>query len=175
MLHALCALPSAHSFIHILEVSFTCKGGCNACPACLLAKSDRIGGDRFDLLNSGHAIPLGLSSEFRIPSCARPDGIGIPRENSEMLYVLYPMLSALCSLLFTLYSMRHALCSMRYALCPMRHALCPVHHACRSTGARPFFEQVSRMKALSYSNLYSGRTSELQSGLMPDMLWLLFP
>ncbi len=30
------------------------------------------------------------------------------------------------------------------------------------------------LKALSYSNLYSRRTSELQSGLMPHMLWLLF-
>ncbi len=28
--------------------------------ACLLAKSDRIGGDRLDLLNRGDVIPLGL-------------------------------------------------------------------------------------------------------------------
>jgi len=28
--------------------------------ACLLAKSDRIGGYRLDLLNRGHVIPLGL-------------------------------------------------------------------------------------------------------------------
>ncbi len=55
----------------------------NSSSACLLANSDRIGGDRIDLLNRGHAIPLGL----------------------------------------------YAPCSMRYA--------------CPSTGAQPFFKQVS--------------------------------
>ncbi len=40
----------------------------NSFSACLLARSDRIGGDRLDLLNQSHVNPLGLSSEFRIPS-----------------------------------------------------------------------------------------------------------
>jgi hypothetical protein len=31
----------------------------NSYSACLLAKSDRIGGDRLDLLNRGHVIPPG--------------------------------------------------------------------------------------------------------------------
>ena len=31
----------------------------NSFSACLLARSDRIGGDRLDLLNRGHVIPLG--------------------------------------------------------------------------------------------------------------------
>ena len=33
----------------------------NSFSACLLAKSDRIGGDHLDLLNRGHAIPLGFN------------------------------------------------------------------------------------------------------------------
>ena len=40
----------------------------NSFSACLGARSDRIGRARLDLLNRGHVIPLGLSSEFRIPS-----------------------------------------------------------------------------------------------------------
>jgi len=32
----------------------------NSFSACLLAKNDRIGGDRLDLLNRGHVILLGL-------------------------------------------------------------------------------------------------------------------
>ncbi len=32
----------------------------NSFSACLLAKSDRIGGDRIDLLNRGNVIPLGV-------------------------------------------------------------------------------------------------------------------
>jgi len=35
--------------------------GVNSSSACLLAKSDRIGADRIDLLNRGDAIPLGLA------------------------------------------------------------------------------------------------------------------
>ena len=40
----------------------------NSFSACLLAKSDRIGRARLDLVNQGHVNPLGLSSEFWIPS-----------------------------------------------------------------------------------------------------------
>ena len=40
----------------------------NSFSTCLLAKNDRIGGDRLDLLHRGGVILLGLSSEFRIPS-----------------------------------------------------------------------------------------------------------
>ena len=40
----------------------------NSFSARLLAKNDRIGRARLDLLKHGHVIPLGLSSEFRIPS-----------------------------------------------------------------------------------------------------------
>ncbi len=40
----------------------------NSFSACLLAKNDRIGRARLDLVNQGHVNPLGLSSEFRIPS-----------------------------------------------------------------------------------------------------------
>ncbi len=32
----------------------------NSSSACLLARSDRIGGGRLNLLNRGHAIPLGV-------------------------------------------------------------------------------------------------------------------
>ena len=32
----------------------------NSFSACLLARSDRIGGDRLDLVNRGHVIPPGL-------------------------------------------------------------------------------------------------------------------
>ena len=81
----------------------------NSFSACLLAKSDRIGRARLDLVNQGHVNPLGLSSEFWIPS-------------SEFGNAPY----ALC-----------------YALCPLRHALYVMHHACRSTGVRRFFKQVS--------------------------------
>ncbi len=45
---------------------------CNACPACLLAKSDRIGADRIDLLNRGDAIPLGVQLFFKKVSHKAP-------------------------------------------------------------------------------------------------------
>ena len=67
----------------------------NSSSACLLPKNDRIGRARLDLVDQGHVNPLGLSSEFRIPS-------------SEF-----------------------------------GNAPCSMHHACRSTGVRPFFKQVS--------------------------------
>ncbi len=75
------------------------------------------------------AIPLG-----RYAPCPVPHPISL-----LLFFALLPLPQAkrsFCPFLFTLYSMPHA-------LCPMRHALCPLHHACRSTGARPFFEQVS--------------------------------
>ncbi len=40
--------------------------------ACLLARSDRIGGDRIDLLNRGDAIPLGFSHSFKLVSHKAP-------------------------------------------------------------------------------------------------------
>ncbi len=40
----------------------------NSFSACLGGRNDRIGEDRHNLLNRGGVIPLGLSSEFRIPS-----------------------------------------------------------------------------------------------------------
>ena len=43
-----------------------------ACPACLLAKSDRIGADRIDLLNRGDAIPLGVQLFFKQGSHKAP-------------------------------------------------------------------------------------------------------
>ena len=76
---------------------------CNVYPACLLGRSDRIGRARLDLVNRGHVIPLGLSSEFRIPS-------------SEF-----------------------------------GNAPCSMHHACYSTGARPFFKQVSHKAPLTHN------------------------
>ena len=58
---------------------------CNACPVgqndrtgvnffstCLLAKSDRIGADRIDLLNRGDAIPLGVQLFFKQGSHKAP-------------------------------------------------------------------------------------------------------
>ena len=33
-------------------------------PACLLGRSDRIGGNRLDLLNRGHVIPLGFGDSL---------------------------------------------------------------------------------------------------------------
>ena len=62
---------------------------------CLLAKNDRIGGDRLDLLHRGGVIPLGLSSEFRIPS-------------SEFGNAPYALCYALCPLRHALYVMHHA-------------------------------------------------------------------
>jgi hypothetical protein len=44
----------------------------NSFSACLLAKSDRIGADRIDLLNRSDVIPLGLGnalSRFYIKNC----------------------------------------------------------------------------------------------------------
>ncbi len=69
--------------------------GVNSSSACLLAKSDRIGGDHLDLLNQGHVNPLGLSSEFRIPS-------------SEFGNAPYALCYALCPLRHALYGMHHA-------------------------------------------------------------------
>jgi hypothetical protein len=43
-----------------------------ACPACLLAKSDRIGADCIDLLNRGDAIPLGVQLFFKKVSHKAP-------------------------------------------------------------------------------------------------------
>jgi len=64
---------------------------CNACPACpvgqndrtgvssfsacLLAKNDRIGGDRLDLLNRGHVIPLGLYAPCSMHHACRSTGV----------------------------------------------------------------------------------------------------
>ncbi len=45
---------------------------CNVYPACLLARSDRIGGGRLNLLNRGHAIPLGVRQFFKQVSHKAP-------------------------------------------------------------------------------------------------------
>ena len=44
----------------------------NSSSACLLARSDRIGGDRLNLLNRGHAIPLGVRSFLKQVSHTAP-------------------------------------------------------------------------------------------------------
>ena len=46
--------------------------GVNSSSACLLAKSDRIGADRIDLLNRGDAIPLGVQLFFKQVSHKAP-------------------------------------------------------------------------------------------------------
>ena len=46
--------------------------GVNSSSACLLAKSDRIGADRIDLLNRGDAIPLGVQLFFKKVSHKAP-------------------------------------------------------------------------------------------------------
>ncbi len=40
----------------------------NSFSVCLLAKSDRIGGNRLDLLNRGHVVPLGLHALYAMRS-----------------------------------------------------------------------------------------------------------
>lgn len=99
---------------------------CNACPACLLAKNDRIGGDRLNLVNQGHVNPLGLSSEFRIPSSEfgnalclyLPPQVPPLAGRSSSVALLLP---------FALYALRSALCAM--LVTPL--------------GGRPFFKKVS--------------------------------
>ena len=44
----------------------------NSFSTCLLAKSDRIGADRIDLLNQGDAIPLGVRPFFKQVSHKAP-------------------------------------------------------------------------------------------------------
>jgi len=58
----------------------------NYLSACLLAKSDRIGGDRLDLLNRGHVIPLGLYAPY------------------ALCYALCPLRHALCGMHHACYS-----------------------------------------------------------------------
>jgi len=48
------------------------RTGVNSFSACLLAKSDRIGADRIDLLNRGDAIPLGVQLFFKKVSHKAP-------------------------------------------------------------------------------------------------------
>ena len=54
----------------------------NSSSACLLARSDRIGGDHLDLLNRGHVIPLGLHAPYamRYAPCPLPSALCLPRE-----------------------------------------------------------------------------------------------
>jgi hypothetical protein len=56
----------------------------NFCSACLLAKSDHIGGDRFDLLSRGHVIPLGPAPWNEIRALSRLPGgmLNTPSEGS---------------------------------------------------------------------------------------------
>ena len=56
----------------------------NFCSACLLAKSDHIGGDRLDLLSRGHVIPLGPAPWNEIRALSRLPGgmLNTPSEGS---------------------------------------------------------------------------------------------
>ena len=82
-----------------------------------VAKNDRIAGDRLDLLHRGHVIPLGLSSEFRIPS-------------SEFGNAPYALCYALCPLRHALYVMHHACRStgVQLFLKQVSHKAPPTHN-----------------------------------------------
>jgi len=69
----------------------------NSFSACLLARSDRIGRDRLDLLNCGHAIPLGLPA-------------------------LCAMRHALCHLSSVIRHLPSALCHPSSVICSLRNA-----------------------------------------------------
>jgi len=59
----------------------------------------------------------------RFRPAPRPDGIGIPRENSEMRHALCTMLHALCAIPSALYPLLYAPCTMLHALCPLPYAI----------------------------------------------------
>jgi hypothetical protein len=80
----------------------------NAYPACLLAKNDRIGRARLDLLHRGDAIPLGL-------------------------HALRSMRSALCAMRSAPYALRHAPCPMLVTPLGVRPFLKKISHKAPST------------------------------------------
>jgi hypothetical protein len=115
--------------------------GVNSFSACLLAKNDRIGGDRLDLLNRGHAIPLGFTpwnescpgehlsfGSFAIPlaqnlshrSHAIPLG---PTPCNACPVKCRSDFTGVESFLFLSGSMPHALCSMLAVLLGLGNAL----------------------------------------------------
>ena len=103
----------------------------NSFSACLLAKSDRISGDRLDLLNRGHVIPLGFTPPVedaaeRCPAC--PVGSGNPTGVESFPFLSRSMRHA-CYSSGTPCSMRSALCAMPSAVCHQSSAICSLRHA----------------------------------------------
>jgi len=139
------AIPLAQNLSHrshAIPLGFT---PWNSFSACLLAKSDLIGGDRLDLVNRGSVIPLGPT-----PCNACPVGSGNPTGVESFLFLSRSMLYAPCAMLVTPLGL-HAPYALCYALCPLRHALYAMHHACPSTGVRPFLKKASHKAPLNHN------------------------